>query len=195
MRERTLMSDLDEKVVEEARAGDTQAFEEVVRHYDPGLRVLAVRLVGETVTDDVLQESYIKAFRGIDGFRAPNGAVGAWLARIVYRTCLDEIRSMRRRTSQPLDQFVDRLATDSGPDESVIEREQLAAALASLSEEHRAAVVLVDALGFDYASAAGILGIRRGTLASRLNHSRAALRRVLLSDPVLGHDQSRQEGE
>lgn len=166
-------------VVERARLGDSDAFEEVVRVHDAGFRMLAARLVGDVRTDDVLQEAYLKAFRAIRRHRGPNGSLPAWLYRIVYHTCVDELRRVRRRPTQSLDDAMDLAHPRLGPDELATNRARLAAALAELTSEQRAAVVLVDALGFNYSEAGTILGIRRGTVASRLNHARAALRRAL----------------
>ncbi len=61
----------------------------------------------------------------------------------------------------------------------VAERQDLADALATLPPDQRAAVLLVDAYGLDYADAAEVLGVREGTIGSRLTRARAALRRVL----------------
>ena len=63
--------------------------------------------------------------------------------------------------------------------ESVAQRSALAAALASLPAEQRAAVLLVDATGLSYDEAAEVLGVRPGTIASRLHHARSALRTTL----------------
>lgn len=168
-----------DKVMERARAGDPEAFAVVVRAHDRGLRTLAYRLVGDLRTDDVLQEAYLKAFRAISRHRGPRGSVPAWLYKVVYNESLDELRRARRQPSGALGSELEILATDPGPDEIAIDRTDLEAALALLTPEQRAAVILVDSIGFDYSEAASILGTRRGTVASRLHHARAALRQVL----------------
>ena len=173
------VADIDAAVVERAKRGDQEAFAAVIKHYDPGLRALAYRLLGDADRmDDALQEAYVKAFRNLFGFRGES-RLGTWLYRIVYNTCLDEIARSKRVVQLPLEDAVD--PADVRPDvaEAVADRSGLADALAELPHEERAAVFLVDAQGFDYRSASRVLGVPEGTVASRLNRARAGLRRVL----------------
>ena len=67
----------------------------------------------------------------------------------------------------------------SGPAEIAVRRRDLATALASLPPDQRTAVLLVDAYGLDYADAAEVLGVRAGTIGSRLTRARAVLREAL----------------
>jgi RNA polymerase sigma factor (sigma-70 family) len=77
------------EVLSRAKTGDQRAFTEVVRHYDPRLRALAYRLLGDRASmDDALQEAYVKAFRALPGFREDAG-LGTWLYQITYRACVD----------------------------------------------------------------------------------------------------------
>ena len=161
--------------------GDADRFADLVAEHDRPLRALAFRLLGDReVMDDVLQEAYAKAFRALPRFRG-EAATGTWLYRIVYNACLDQLRRERRDAELPLDRPVPASAPDPG--ESAARRETLAAALAALAPDQRAAVLLVDAEGFDYPAAARVLGVRVGTLASRLSRARASLRRALAAEP------------
>lgn len=160
-----------------ARRGDERAFAALVRHYDAGLRALAFRLLGDrTRMDDALQEAYVKAYRALPRFRG-DASLGTWLYRITYNACLDELK--RTRAVVDLESVRDRAQTGFDPIETLSIRHMLAGALAALPPEERAAVLLVDANGFDYRDAAEVLGIPEGTVASRLNRARAALRRTL----------------
>jgi RNA polymerase sigma-70 factor (ECF subfamily) len=128
--------------------------------------------------DDALQEAYVKAFRGLAGFRSDAG-LGTWLYRIIYRACLDVIRAEDRRRTTPLS-GTDLTADPVGdPGRLAAQRADLARALDSLPPDQRAAVLLVDAEGLDYTAAAEVLGVAAGTIASRLSRARAALRRAL----------------
>jgi RNA polymerase sigma-70 factor, ECF subfamily len=169
------------ETVARARRGDPAAFEAVVRSFDAGLRLLAHRILGAAWTEDALQEAYVRAFRAFPNFVPEQGSVGGWLYRIVYRTSIDELRRSKRRTSisSPM---VEELEGDSAPDHRVLQRVSVWNALALLAPEERATVVLVDALGFDYDSAASILEIPRGTVASRLNRARPLIRDALADD-------------
>jgi RNA polymerase sigma-70 factor (ECF subfamily) len=169
--------EIERVVLARARRGDQRAFALLVRHYDEGLRVLAYRLLGDRDRmDDALQEAYVSAYRALPRFRGES-AVGTWLYRIAYNACLDELRRTRRVVD--LDSIRDRADPRPALADTVPDRTRLAEALAALPPEDRAAVLLVDAQGFDYESAARILGIPAGTVGSRLNRARAVLRRVL----------------
>jgi RNA polymerase sigma-70 factor (ECF subfamily) len=172
-------ADIDAAVLERAKRGDQEAFAHVIKHYDPGLRALAYRLVGDVDRmDDALQEAYVKAFRNLSSFRGES-RLGTWLYRIVYNTCLDELARSKRVVQLPLEDASDPPDARTDLAEAVADRSGLAEALAALTPEERAAVFLVDAQGFDYRSAGKVLGVPEGTVASRLNRARAGLRRAL----------------
>jgi RNA polymerase sigma-70 factor, ECF subfamily len=171
------VEELDAVTLTRARRGDEQAFAALVRHYDAGLRALAFRLLGDRVRmDDALQEAYVKAYRALPRFRG-DASLGTWLYRIAYNACLDELK--RTRAVVDLESVRDRAQAGFDPVEALSIRHALAGALAELSPEDRAAVLLVDANGFEYRDAAEVLGIPEGTVASRLNRARTALRQTL----------------
>lgn len=148
-------------------------FAKLVREHDAALRALAFRLLGDRDRmDDALQEAYLRAYRALPRFRG-DSAISTWLYRIVYNACLDELRNAPQVVA--LDSVRERADPRPGAAESL----ELADALASLPPADRAAVLLVDAQGFDYRSAAEVLGIPEGTIASRLNRARAHLRRYI----------------
>ncbi|HEX5469050.1 MAG TPA: sigma-70 family RNA polymerase sigma factor [Gaiellaceae bacterium] len=166
-------------VVEQARRGDEAAFGALLRHYDPGLRALAFRLLGDAERmDDALQEAYIRAFRALPHFRG-DSKLGTWLYRIVYNACMDELEAASRVVQLPLESVAERADPRAAVAESVADRSDLAVALESLTPEDRAAVLMVDAQGFRYRDAAEALGVPEGTIASRLNRARATLRDAL----------------
>ena len=170
-------------IVDRARRGDQEAFATVIRHYDRGLRSLAYRLLGDRDRmDDALQEAYLKAFRALPRFRG-DSKLGTWLYRITYNVCLDELERLSRAAHVSLANVPEPVETGPPADEALSERDALAAALEALSPEDRAAILLVDANGFDYRAAGEVLGVPAGTVASRLNRARAALRHSL-SRPV-----------
>ncbi|HXG75851.1 MAG TPA: sigma-70 family RNA polymerase sigma factor [Gaiellaceae bacterium] len=170
--------EVESSLVERARAGDRDAYTALIRRYDRGLRALAFRLLGDRDRmDDALQEAYVRAFRSLPRFRGAAG-IGTWLYRIAYNACLDELE--RGRRSAALELALDGRGDGRGdPAETAVRPGDLEAALAALAPGERAAVLLVDAHGFHYASAAEVLGVPAGTVASRLNRARTALRRAL----------------
>lgn len=168
-----------------------EQFAALIREHDHNLRMLAYRLLGDRdAMDDVLQEAYLRAYQGLPGFRG-EAAAGTWLYRITYNICLDHLRADKRRKGTfSADHSLEELA-ESGwepeaaggdPAEGAPLRADLALTLDTLSPEHKAAVLLVDAMGHDYARAGEILGIREGTLASRLHQARSILRKALTDD-------------
>lgn len=168
-------------VVARARNGDQAAFADIVEHYDHRLRALAFRLLGDRDRmDDVLQEAYVKAYRSLPSFRGAS-ALGTWLYRITYNACIDELR--RRPAAQTTGISADVATTVAdprpGPPEIAVGRDDLAAALDRLPTDQRAAVLLVDAYGMSYAEAAEVLGVRTGTVASRISRARSVLRSAL----------------
>ncbi len=178
--------------LERARGGDQRAFGSLLRAEDGGCRALAYRILRDRdAMDDALQDAYLKAWRKLDGFRGESG-FGSWLYRIVYTTCLDHVR--RRRPTEPLD---DRLppSPSAGPAAAAEARVTLDRALAELSVEHRAMLVLIDGIGLPYAEAAEVLGLKEGTVASRLHHARIAMRRAIGDDAIDEEPTDPREGE
>ena len=168
-------------VVAAARAGDADAFMTIYDAYETRLRGLAFRTLGDLgLIDDAMQEVAVKAFLGLPHFRG-DSAIGTWLFQITYRTCLNLQRGRGRVVPLP---DVELLAEDAtaDPAESVLLRIELAAALASLTAAQRAVVFLVLEEGLDHQTAARVLGVPPGTIASRLSAARAALVRCL-EDP------------
>lgn len=156
---------------------DADAFVAMLKEHDRLLRSLVYRLMGDRdVMDDVLQEVYIKAFRARTSFRG-EASVATWLYRIAYNTCLDELRKRGRWEPAELDEALPDPRPEPG--EQVALRGDIAAALDALPVEQRAAILLVDLHGLDYAAAGVVLGAGAGTVGSRVSRGRAALRTIL----------------
>jgi len=155
-------------------------FENMVDRHESRLRRLAFGMLGDAHrVDDVLQDALLRAYLKLPTRFENEHAEAAWLYRIVHRTCLNELRAHGRRREDELVADDPRVAS-RGPDAESL---ALAEALAALPAPARAVVLLVDMVGFDYETAATVLRIRRGTVASRLNAARAALRSALGDDP------------
>jgi RNA polymerase sigma-70 factor, ECF subfamily len=158
-------------------------FELVVMPHHTSLRLFAHRLISDPdLADDALQEAYLKVFRALSapGRRRPNQQ-RRWLFKVVYHSCIDQIRRglrTRETCSPPIDHV------DAAPalDTAVLRRVEILEALAGLPPDLRAALVLVDGLGFSYDAAAEVIGVRRGTVASRLHAARTRLRATLEED-------------
>jgi RNA polymerase sigma-70 factor, ECF subfamily len=176
-----VMSERPADLVRRIVAGDRNAFRELVHQHDRRLRALAARMLAGDPhgIDDVMQDVYVRAYRALPHFRG-DADLGTWLYRVTATTCLDELRRGRRRP-EPVDASGwDRPTAAAGPEGTVTLADAVTRALGSLPAEQRAAVVLVDGEGLEYDSAAEVLGIATGTLASRLSRGRATLRSVLI---------------
>jgi len=184
----------EQKVVEagllaRARAGDLDAFVQLIGLHDRALRALTYRLLEDPqLMDDVLQEAYLKAFRSLRRFEG-RSAFGSWLHRIAYNACMDQLRRSSGGRHLSLGETGGLPDPMPDPGDVAAQRHDLAAALASLPPKMRATVLLVDAEGMDYRTAAQALGIPVGTVRSRLSQARRVLRRALSQDER-GHDRS-----
>jgi RNA polymerase sigma-70 factor, ECF subfamily len=171
-------------VIAAAKRGDHQAFSALVSHYDGRLRVLAYHLLQDPeAMRDALQDSYVKAYVGLPGFRGES-ELGTWLHRIVYTTCLNHLRSSARHPRAAGEGSSARDRRDEAgcdPADAVASALDLDSLLRSLPTEQRAAVVLVDALGIGYQQTGEILGVPQGTVASRVTSARMKLRRTLVA--------------
>ena len=168
----------DAELVELARRGDLPAFVGLLRRNDDRMRGLAYRLLADgPAMDDVLQEAYLKAYRGLAGFR-PGADFDRWLYRVTYNACVDELRK-RKQAAEVAPDDLERSSTRPGPGRAVGAAETVRAALAELPDDQRVTVVLVDGEGFRHHEVAKILGVANATVASRLHRARARLRQVL----------------
>jgi RNA polymerase sigma-70 factor, ECF subfamily len=161
-------------------SGDNDAFGILFARHRERLWAVALRTLGDPDdAGDALQDAMISAFRRAGSFRG-DSAVTTWLHRIVVNACLD---LLRRRAARPAtgglaDEAMDALAlTSRGPGPAADSDTSLdvTAALRTLPPDQRAALVLVDMLGYPVAEAAAILGTSEGTVKSRCSRGRARL--------------------
>jgi RNA polymerase sigma-70 factor (ECF subfamily) len=146
---------------------------------------LCVRMCGPSDAPDATQEALVAVVRGIGRFDG-HSAFTTWLYRVTTNACLDELRRRRRRPLPGLEDD-DRPVRASvvGPDPAgaVAARVDVDAALAQLPPEFRAAVVLRDLCGLDYAEIAEVLRIPPGTVRSRIARGRGQLADLLAGNP------------
>ena len=146
---------------------------------DDRLRALAYHLLDSRDSmDDVLQEVYLKAYRHLSTFRG-EATVATWLYRITYTTCMDHLRREKKTAPASPEQIEDALPRPTGVADDVAVRDELHRALAALTPEDCASVLLVLRDGYNYADAAEILGVPPGTVASRVARGRRQLTAAL----------------
>jgi RNA polymerase sigma-70 factor (ECF subfamily) len=152
------------------------------RHLDP-LYYAALDLSGNSSdAEDIVQEAALKGLRRFDTFREGTD-FKAWMMTIVANTYIDLYRRRRREKPAASDDAVRALAESESPlragDLEFLLPDDVERALASLPEEQRAAIVLVDVNGLTNQEAAEALGWPLGTVNSRVYRGRAELRAVL----------------
>jgi RNA polymerase sigma-70 factor, ECF subfamily len=161
-------------------AGDPDAFPELVRRHRDRLWAVALRTLGDREeAADALQDALVSAYRRAGSFRG-EAAVTTWLHRIVVNACLDRVRRARARPTVPLPDTEPASGRDDhASTEAVLD---VRAALATLPEGQRAALVLVDMHGLSVGEAAAVLGVAEGTVKSRCSRGRTALAALLRPD-------------
>ena len=168
-------------------AGDADAFAELVRRHRDRLWAVALRTTGDPEeAADAVQEALLSAFRRADNFRG-DAQVTTWLHRIVVNACLDGMRRRRSKPTDPLPEEQDRDigladARSAADAQDVSDRRtDVLAALRQLTDEQRAALVLVDMEGYTVEEAADLLNCAPGTVKSRCSRGRARLAPLLTS--------------
>ena len=175
-------------------------FEQVMREHNARLFRLALGLVGEPdEAEDVLQDSYVRAFRGFAGFAGRSG-IGTWLASIVRNTAIDHIRSRRSRRAAfayeselPGEGRARRSALDAAPNPSDADdpqlqlgerqlRSQLESAIRSLPLPFRAVFVLREVQGLSLLETSRYLDVPVATVKTRDHRARLLLRGILGAD-------------
>jgi RNA polymerase sigma-70 factor, ECF subfamily len=165
--------------------GDPDAFAVLVARHQDRMWSIALRIMRNPEdTADALQDAYIAAFRRAGTYRG-EAQVTTWLHRVVVNACLDRLRLMRSRETEPLPENLDRWSRIGttlikDPVEIKEQRSVVAAALGALNADQRAALVLVDMEGYSVEEAAEILGCPPGTIKSRCARGRARLLPLLI---------------
>jgi RNA polymerase sigma-70 factor (ECF subfamily) len=173
-------------LLERAREGDLNAFNDLVVAYQDMLFALVVRMVPDRdQASDAVQEAFFSAYRNMSGFRG--GSVKSWLSRIAINAAMDTQRLRKRRPSEPYPELEDETwqpPADASADPVVTsltsERHRvLNVALSQITDDQRTAIVLYDVEGYDYAEIADMTGVSVGTVKSRIHRGRLALRSLL----------------
>ena len=174
-------------LLERARDGDLNAFNDLVVAYQDMLFALVVRMVPDRdQASDAVQEAFFSAYRNMAGFRG--GSVKSWLSRIAINAAMDAQRLKKRRPADPYPELEDDTwqppaDASADPVTTSLTKERHRAlnhALAGITNDQRTAIVLYDVEGYDYAEIAEITGVSIGTVKSRIHRGRLALRGLLV---------------
>jgi RNA polymerase sigma-70 factor (ECF subfamily) len=188
----------DEEVIRLVRNGETEAFAELVRRTRRSAYRLARRITrNHEDADDVLQESYVKAYRALDRFDSGR-AFAPWFLTITARTALSALRQGKRRSTLPLDEpgpagdpsLAERIADPAADPAERDRRLEVERAFERLSEEHRMVLALRVEGDLPYASIAEALSLPVGTVMSRLARAREALREQMARTETRSPDEA-----
>lgn len=179
-------------LVKRAKEKDLYAFEDLVRIHQNRIYALCLHLSGSRDdAQDLAQEAFIRAYRALGTFRN-EADFGTWLHRITVNVCLNYRRKNGGLPPLSLDEpyrgddggeLRREVAAEGGDPLQALEdkefRDVVRVALNSLSEEHRAVLVLREVEGYSYEEVARLLGCSLGTVKSRLNRAREVMRRKM----------------
>ena len=132
--------------------------------------------------EDIVQESFVKALAGLDGFRGGDARV--WLLAIVRNTAMNLLRRRRSEASPAPEETRELVDHAEGIEETLIageRRKQVRAAIEQLPGEFREALILRELEGLSYKEIAGVLDVPMGTVMSRLARARNLLMRELIA--------------
>jgi len=182
----------DRALVEQALAGDLEAFNQIVELYQDYLFALVVRVVNNReAAADAVQEAFFSCYRNLNRFRGDS--FRSWLTRIALNAATDVLRYRKRRPADPYPEWEDDAwqppaGEDASPEREALRRNTarvLASALQQITNDQRTAIVLYDVEGFDYQEIADMTGVSLGTVKSRIHRGRLALRELLAGDMEL----------
>jgi RNA polymerase sigma-70 factor (ECF subfamily) len=199
----------DADLVARLKAGDTDAFEEMVRTLGGRLLAVARRMLAdEEAARDAVQDAFLSAFRSLHGFDG-HSQLSTWLHRIVVNAALMRIRTRQRRPEQSIDPLLPMFAEDGhhaepvtswaeSPERLLEQREMrtlVRAAIAAMPETYRVVLVMRDVEGLSTHEAARALGVSDNALKLRLHRARQALATLLRERLTKGGTDNRRATE
>jgi len=198
----------DEELVARSKTGDTESFNQLVKRWERPIFALAYRTLGrEEDARDVTQETFLRAFRALPGFKG-DAKFSSWLYRIALNLCRDWMRRDRRApmVAVPEGTEIHELAAEKQHVPSVEDlaaRAELASAVAAamslLPPEQRSAVILKEYQGLTFQEIADLMNCPLSTAKTRLYQGLTLLRRYLAEqgkfDPAAGQKPARPRHE
>ncbi|MCA0444726.1 MAG: sigma-70 family RNA polymerase sigma factor [Bacteroidetes bacterium] len=165
------------------QSGDRKAFQRLVRQYQEKVRGLVYSILSDPDTmDDLVQEIFIKVYTSINRFEHRSN-LGTWIYRIAVNHCRDEIRRRRVRRFFSMEKMeLDPMEMSPTADKALLKKERIELVrwgLSKVSEKHRTIIVLRDFEDMSYEQIAEVLNLELGTVKSRLNRARLALKDVI----------------
>jgi RNA polymerase sigma-70 factor (ECF subfamily) len=179
----------DEELVANAQAGDLESFNQLVARWERPIYALAYRTLGrEEDARDVVQDAFMRAFRGLKGFKG-QAKFSSWLYRITLNLCRDWMRRNRRAPlvqvpeGTDAEDLAEQIPSPAESVEELVARREMSAAvakaMAELPEEQRSAIVMKEYHGLTFQEIADALDCPLSTVKTRLYQGLSVLRRRL----------------
>ena len=181
----------EQELAARAGAGDTAAFEQLVRDHQNRVFSLAFRMVNDREeAEDLAQEAFLKAWQGLPSFQG-DSSFSTWIYRLTTNVCIDFLRKQkRRRDIEPVASLDDGdnpipEPSDPGLDphrqmEQAERSQVLSRGLRALPDHQRQILVMREISGLSYQEIGAALELDLGTVKSRIARARLALRKILL---------------
>ncbi len=191
--------DLDRELVDAARRGDREAFRTLFERYNRRAYALALGMLRQPDDAlDVVQDAFIKAHKHLDRFEGTSSFY-TWLYRIVMNLAIDQLRKRKRvvELDEESDEGLLPQLLGGNPGRALMDKEiraRIDAALAALSDNHRAVLVMRELEGLSYEEMAKVMGCSKGTIMSRLFHARRNMQKQLADLYELGVDAVSRSG-
>ena len=197
-----LTHDDEERFIARSQRGDVEAFNHLVLHYQQVVYGVVLRTLGNRDTaEDVTQDAFLAAFKGIRSYRGGT-SFRAWLLRVASNMACDHWRRTQRRPAESLDTLIEDdephtpsllnsliiTGVEGNPEEMLLSRELqelIQQGLETLPLEQRVAVVLCDIEGLSYEEIAETTETTPGTVRSRISRGRRRMRNYLIAHQEL----------
>jgi len=174
---RATPSDDEQALIARCRAGDRVALRTLYEQYHRRVYSLTLRIAGPQDAEELTQEVFLKAFRGLANFRG-DAQLGTWIYRLAVNAALSHVTRSRSKYHVP-DEVLGEMPAPAAPDGDPRMRQRLEAALGKLPPGYRAVLVLHDIEGLEHEEVAEVLGCSVGTSKSQLHKARARMRELL----------------
>ncbi len=170
----------DRALIRRYLTGDVGAFDELMRIHEDRVFAICMRMMTDRdAALDATQDVFLTVFRKADRYKE-QAAFSTWLYRVAMNTCYDHLRRQKRKRTESLPEQFDPSDPRGGDEMNAVElRPDIENALSNLSDDFRAAIVLVDLEGMSLEGAANTLEVPVGTVKSRVFRARKLLAKEL----------------
>jgi RNA polymerase sigma factor (sigma-70 family) len=182
----TQYQNIHQELIDQCRKGSQKAQFDLYKLYYKSMYNVSLRIVNdEGEAEDVMQESFLKAFRKIDTYRG-EVSFGAWLKKIVVNRSLDHLKK-KRVNFEEISSHTIQLADDAGEYEEV-DAESIKKAIQSLPDSYRTILSLYLIEGYDHDEISQILGISNAASRTQYSRAKSKLRELLKGRKIFSYN-------